>query len=278
MSIATGVLGFRLTPTRKIKIATIVILLTGWQLLSISGLLFEGVLPPPLTVLGALVNELQQASLYVDLGVTLFESASGFIIGSLIAIIIGLWLGGSSFMRRAFETYIHALASMPKIIFLPILFLVFGLGIESKIAKSAMSTFFPVVLSTIAGFLQIDKVLINVGRSFDLTRWQIVRMIYLPAMLRPLMVGLQLGVAMSIIGVLSAEIAYASVGIGARLIRYSDNFNISATYAVMIIIFAVTASVNYFFIRAQKPFLRYERSRQDAASASVTVKAGQTVT
>ncbi|MER2537378.1 MAG: ABC transporter permease [Rhizobiaceae bacterium] len=257
----------RLTPVRKVKIATIVVLLACWQLVSMSGLLFEGVMPPPLAVLGALVRELGERSLYRDLGITMFEAGIGFLIGSLIGISVGIWLGGSGFMRRAFEPYVHALASMPKIIFLPILFLVFGLGIESKIAKAAMSTFFPVGLSTMAGFMQIDSVLINVGRSFHLRRAQMVRMIYLPAILRPLMVGLQLGVGMSIIGVLTAEIAYASVGIGARLIRYSDNFNIASTYAVMIIIFAGTASVNYLFIRAQRPFLRYDRARTDAAGA-----------
>ncbi|MBD0417452.1 ABC transporter permease [Oryzicola mucosus] len=192
-----------------------------------------------------------------------------------MAVAVGLWLGSSGFFRRAFEPYIHALASMPKIIFLPIIFLVFGLGIESKIAKSAMSTFFPVTISTIAGFLQIDQTLINVGRSFHLDRAKMIRLIYLPAMLRPLSVGLQLGVAMAIIGVLSAEIAYASVGLGARLIRYSDNFNVSSTYAVMIIIFAVTATVNHLFMRLQKPFLRHERSRQGEAAA-LTLTAART--
>lgn len=260
-----------LTPVRRIKIATILILLASWQLLSISGLLFDGVLPQPLAVLSALVAELLLPSLYVDLGITLFEAAIGFVVGSAIAIAVGLWLGSSSFFRRAFEPYIHALAAMPKIIFLPIIFLVFGLGIESKIAKAAMSTFFPVTISTIAGFLQIDSTLINVGRSFNLDRAKMVRLIYLPAMLRPLSVGLQLGVAMSIIGVLSAEIAYASLGLGARLIRYSDNFNISSTYAVMIIIFAITASVNHLFAQVQKPFLRHERGRQgDGAALTIT--------
>src|SRR5690606_35078359 len=116
--------------------------------------------------------------------------------------------------------------------------------------KSAMSAFFPTAIGTITAYLQINKVLINVGRSFDLTLPQMVRMIYIPAMLRPLIVALQLSMAMSIIGVLSAEIAYAQVGIGARLIRYADQFNISAMYAVMIVIFAICATINYGFIRA----------------------------
>lgn len=255
---------WRLSQVSLIRLVTIAILLGTWQAIAVSGLLYEGIVPQPYLVAKALVFELIDPSLYVDLGYTMFESLMGFLIGSTIAIVTGIWLGGSSFSRRAFEPYILALASMPKVIFLPILFLVFGLGIESKIAKAAMSAFFPTFISTVAAFLQIDKVLINVGRSFDLKAVQMARMIYIPAIMRPLMIGLQLSMAMSIIGVLSAEIAYANVGLGARMIHYSDQFNISSMYAVMIIIFAVTSTINHAFSKAQAPFLRYERSREQA--------------
>ncbi|WP_457155584.1 hypothetical protein, partial [Mesorhizobium sp. P5_C1] len=84
---------------------------------------------------------------------------------------------------------------------------------------------------------------------------------------RPLFVGFQLGIAMSIIGVLSAEIAYANIGLGARLIHYSDAFNISAMYAVIVVIFAVTSLVNSGFSLLQRPFLHHERSREGVTSA-----------
>lgn len=256
-----------LSKVAVIRISTVVLLLAFWQAIAISGLLYQGVVPQPLAVLSALVAEFGDATFYRDLAITLFESFTGFFAGSAIAVVVGIWLGSNPFMRRAFEPYIHALGSTPKIIFLPILFLVFGLGIESKIAKAAMSAFFPVVFSTITGFLLIDKALLNVGRSFNLSLWQMGRMIYLPAMLRPLFVGFQLGIAMSIIGVLSAEIAYANIGLGARLIHYSDAFNISAMYAVIVVIFAVTSLVNSGFSLLQRPFLHHERSREGVTSA-----------
>lgn len=240
-----------------IKIATIAVLLVAWQLIAVSGLLYKGLVPPPLAVAGALVTELIGATLWRDLGITLFTSFSGFVIGSLIALLVGIWLGSSTFFRRAFEPYILALAGTPKIIFLPILFLVFGLGFESKIAKSAMSAFFPVVFSTIGGYLQIRLILLRVGDSFHLRWAQKVRMIYLPAMLPSLLVGLRLGLAMSIIGVLSAEIAYSDAGLGYRLMRYSDQFQIPSMYATIIVIFALASLVNAGFNHFQRSRLRY---------------------
>jgi NitT/TauT family transport system permease protein/sulfonate transport system permease protein len=67
----------------------------------------------------------------------------------------------------------------------------------------------------------------------------------------PLLTGLRLGVAMAIIGVLSAEISYANAGLGYRLIRYADQFKISSVYAITILIFAVSAAINFAIIRLQ---------------------------
>lgn len=249
-------------PVARIKMATFVAVLVLWQAVAASGLLYEGVVPPPLSVARALVQELLDPSLYHDLGITLLESFCGFIFGSLIAIVIGVWLGANSFMRRAFEPYIFALAGTPKIIFLPILFLIFGLGIESKIAKAALSAFFPVVFSAISAFLQINGVHIKVGESFDLNVRQKVIMIYLPAMLPSLIVGMRLGIAMSIIGVLSAEIAYSDVGVGFRLIRYADQFRISNMYATILIIFSTAMLINHSISKFEK-----SRSRHSTDSA-----------
>src|SRR5690348_282564 len=112
---------WRLSQVTWIKLVTIAILLAAWQAIAVSGLLYEGIVPQPLLVAKALWFELIDPSLYVDLGYTLLESVIGFFFGSSLAIVTGIWLGSSSFSRRAFEPYILALASMPKVIFLPIL-------------------------------------------------------------------------------------------------------------------------------------------------------------
>jgi ABC-type nitrate/sulfonate/bicarbonate transport system permease component len=242
-----------------IKLATIACLVAAWELTARSGLLFEGVVPSAITVANAILRELLDPGFYRDLGVTLFASFSGFVIGSAIAISLGILLGISPFMRKMIEPFITALGGTPKIIFLPILFLVFGLGIESKIAKSALSTFFPVVLSTASGFVQIPAILLRVGQSFHLGPWQTVSKIYVPAMASPLLTGLRLGLAMAIIGVLSAEIVFSDSGLGFRLIRYADQFKIPYVYALVILIFAVAATINFALTKVQDHFRRHER-------------------
>jgi ABC-type nitrate/sulfonate/bicarbonate transport system permease component len=219
------------------------------------------VLPSTLAVGSAIGRELVDESFYRDLGITMLETVVGFCVGSLIGIVAGVSLGANSYARKMIEPYIVAIGGTPKIIFLPILFLIFGLGIESKMAKAAMSAFFPVVLSCTSGFVQIPRVLIRVGRSFDLTRWQMIEKIYLPAMTNPLMTGLRLGMAMAIIGVLAAEVAYANAGLGFRLMRDADQFRIPSVYAIIVLIFSISSAINFAISKLQDRLNRHDQRR-----------------
>jgi ABC-type nitrate/sulfonate/bicarbonate transport system permease component len=259
MSIAGAFRGFAARVV-WIKVLTVAAWILIWESFARSGLFYEGVVPPVVTVLRALVQELLEPGFYHDLAVTLLESIVGFIVGSVVAVAFGIGLGLRPFVRRMIEPFVTALGGTPKIIFLPILFLIFGLGIESKMAKAALSAFFPVVLSTTSGFIEIRPILLNVGRSFHLSRWQMLAKIYVPAMINPLLIGLRLGMAMAIIGALSAEISYSDSGLGFRLIRSADRFNIASVYAITILIFATAATMNLAITKVQERFNRHRRS------------------
>jgi ABC-type nitrate/sulfonate/bicarbonate transport system permease component len=253
-----------------IKLGTVIVLMGLWEGLAQSGLFYSGVVPPLQAVLRALVEQLFDTTFYYDLGITMLATSVGFLAGVIIALLVAVVLGTNSYIRLMIEPYIIAIGGTPKIIFLPILFLIFGLGIESKMAKAALSTFFPVVLCVTSGIVQISPVLVRVGLGFDLSRWQMLTKIYLPAVSNPLLTGLRLGIAMAIIGVLSAEITYSDAGLGYRLIHDADKYNIPSVYAVTILIFAVSASINFTLVKLQDRLNRHEaRSSPAATSDSV---------
>jgi ABC-type nitrate/sulfonate/bicarbonate transport system permease component len=249
-----------------IKVVTALCVIAAWEALSLSGLFYKGILPSVIEVLRACVAEIADKSFYKDLGYTLLESFVGFVGGSVVAVTIAVVLGLNPYARRVVEPYINALGGTPKIIFLPILFLIFGLGIESKMAKAALSAFFPVVVSTVSGFIQIPPVFLRVGQSFGLTRWQMVQKIYLPAMSEPLLTGLRLGIAMAIIGVLSAEISYSNAGLGYRLIQNADQFKIPSVYAITLLIFTVSATINTALTHLQHRMAKHKRGRIEVSA------------
>ena len=249
---------------RRIRVCAVLLLLVAWELLARSGLFYEGVVPPLWRIAAGLATEVLSAEFYRHLLVTLIETVVGFAGGALLAVAVAVPLGLNPLLRRAFEPYLVAVGGMPKIIFLPILFLVFGLGIESKMAKGALSAFFPVVFSVMSGIVQISPVHIRVGKSFCLSRRQMLTRIYVPAALNPMLVGARLGFAMALVGILAAEIKYADAGLGYRLMRYADNFQIPSVYAMVILIFGLAIMVNSAITWLQMRYNRHESSTGDA--------------
>ena len=253
----------------RVRALTVAITLVAWELLARSGWFYRDVVPSIVRVLAAIAREVMRRELYWHAGVTFAEVSVGFVAGALVGVGLGILFGARRFLGRAVDPYINAIGSTPKVVFLPILFLMFGVGIESKMAKGALSTFFPVVVSTTAGMLAINHVWLRVGRSFRLTPWQMVAKVYLPAMVRPVVTGMRLGLGVGIIGVLVAEIKYANAGVGFLAIQYYTQFRIDQMYAMLIIIFVLAALANVGMSRLTGRFYwdggRPPRSQPDEA-------------
>jgi NitT/TauT family transport system permease protein len=239
----------RLDPVHWVRIITVLAILVGWELLARSGWLFRDVVPS-LGAIGAAIGGLiVDAEYYRHLGWTAFEIVVALLIGGMSGLIVGLVLGGSRLLRRAFEPYLYYLGPTPKIIFFPVMILWFGIGPASKIALGAISCFFPIALSTAAGMRMIDPVLVRVGQSFRARTWQMVTKIYLPALRHPIMNGLRLGFGIAVIGTLLAETKLSNRGIGFLIINSYTTFDMPRMYALLILLFILANSANAMFGR-----------------------------
>ena len=170
--------------------------------------------------------------LYWHLYTTLSEVAIAMAIGGLCGLVVGIVLGGSKLMQRAFEPFLYYLGPTPKIIFFPVMIMWFGVGPGSKVAMGAISCFFPIALNVVGGMREIDKVLIRVGQSFRASTLQMVTKIYLPAMRHPLINGVRLGLGVALIGTLLAETKLSNRGIGYMVIQAYSLFNMPQMYAL----------------------------------------------
>jgi NitT/TauT family transport system permease protein len=251
---ATGVVGEinaarrrRLDAVHWVRIMTLIVILVGWELLARSGWLFRDVVPSLGTIAAAMGSLLVDAEYYSHLGWTAFEIGVALLIGGVAGLIVGLILGGSRLLRRAFEPYLYYLGPTPKIIFFPVMILWFGVGPASKIALGTISCFFPIALSTAAGMRMIDPVLVRVGRSFRARTWQMVTKIYLPALRHPIMNGLRLGFGIAVIGTLLAETKLSNRGIGFLIINSYTTFDMPRMYALLIVLFILAISANAMF-------------------------------
>ena len=231
------------TPGR-LRIAGVAVLLGLWEAAGRSGLFFQDILPSTWRILQAMADLLTGREFYTHLGVTLTEILVAFAIGTVLGTIAGLLLGINRRVGDIFAPFIHYLAPTPKIVFLPILLVLFGVGMASKIALGAISAFFPMALNIAAGVRQVSPVLLRVGQTFSLTRWQTIRMIYLPALVPPIASGLRIGLGVSIVGCLLSEYKLARAGMGFLAGQYGDKFAIAHMLAVIIFIFILAVLGN----------------------------------
>ncbi|HEY3459225.1 MAG TPA: ABC transporter permease subunit [Casimicrobiaceae bacterium] len=227
-----------------VRAAIVVAILALWEIVARSGWLFRDVVPTLAVIARAIVRLLADPGFYANLGVTAAEIAAALVIGGLAGLGVGLLLGSSRFLSRAYEAFIYYLGPTPKIIFFPIMILWFGVGAGSKIAMGALSCFFPIAISVAAGMRQIPPVLIRVGRSFRAAPWQMTRTIYLPAMRTPIVNGVRLGLGIAIIGTLLAETKLSNRGLGYLVIQAYATFDMPKMYALLIVLFVLAIGLN----------------------------------
>ena len=227
-----------------IRLVTLAVTLALWELVARSGWLYQDVEPPLEKIAAAFGRLLVDPLTYRHLAVTAAEVSAGFALGFAAGTVFGLAAGARRFFGDAAAPWVDGLATAPKIIFLPIVMLLVGTGVPSKIALGALSAFFPVAINTAAGVRQLNPVFARVGRSFSLSNWKMATRVYLPALRPSLVTGTRLGFGLAVIGVLLAEIKLSNAGLGFLANEHYSNYRIPDLYAVLLLVFALAVGLN----------------------------------
>jgi len=239
-----------------IRVATLLALWAAWEIAARSGVFYEGIIPSSFLVLRSMARHAVDPVFYGHMARTVYEVLVGFALGTIVGLVGGILLGANRFADTAAAPYLHGLASTPKIVFLPILMLLFGAGPGSKIAMGAFSAFFPLVIAVAAGMSQISPVHIRVARGFNASFLQIVRTVYLPSLVAPALTGMRLGLGVAIIGVLLAEIKFSDRGLGHLAIQHYNFFRVADMYAVLLLTFALAVLANAVMGQAGRLLIR----------------------
>ena len=233
-----------MTRVAAVRLVAALVLLALWEGAARSGWFYQGVLPSVLAIVAALAGLLADPAFWRHLGITAFEVLCALLTGGTLGVACGILVGGGRLLRRAYEPALHYLAPTPKIVFLPILIALCGVGPSSKIAMGALSCFYPLALSVASGMGGINPVLLSVARSFGLSRTRTLRAVVLPSLVRPLATGLRLGLGVAVIGCLLGEIKLSNRGLGFLAIQYYGQFRIPEMYAVLLVVFALAGLGN----------------------------------
>jgi NitT/TauT family transport system permease protein len=182
-------------------------------------------------------------SVWAPLGV----SATAFAIGLAMAIAaglpLGILLGRSKTLDAMFDPFITAFNATPRLVFLPLLMLWFGIGLWSKVAVVFLGALFPLLINTYEGVRNADKLLINVVRSFGANEWDIARLVVVPNALPFIIVGLRLAIGRAVLGVVVSEFFGSQEGLGVVMVRAASSFQVNVVFAGLIIFAALSLAM-----------------------------------
>ncbi|MGD1022584.1 MAG: ABC transporter permease [Candidatus Sulfotelmatobacter sp.] len=220
-----------------------------WELFARLGMLPPNWLPAP-TVVGRTIYQLAVAGdLWKHAGITIARVAMGFLLGASAGTLFGGLTGYLPVARKLLDPSLQALRSVPSIAWVPLFLLWLGIQETSKITLIALGAFFPVYLNLSVAVRHVDPKLLEVGKLYRLSSFQMVRRLVLPAALPEYIVGLRSGLGLAWMFVVAAELLGASSGIGYLMVD-GEMTGRAAVILASVILFAVFGKVTDWMMTA----------------------------
>lgn len=207
-----------------------------WELIVAIAQLNPIYLPRPSQILIALVKMFTSGGLLIDLMATLGRIFGGFAVSLVLGTLLGIWMATSDRVNAIADNFIAALYPLPKITLIPLLIIWLGTGGPFMLTISALGAIFPVVINTVLGIRQCDPGLILAARDLGASNRQIIRMVLLPSAVPSIFAGMRLGLGVSIILVVAAEMIVGKVGLGARLYLAGQILETEQVFAILIVL------------------------------------------
>jgi NitT/TauT family transport system permease protein len=240
---------------RIITVCSPLFLLAVWQVAAVAGKVDVRFFPAPSTILATFGEMVRSGELLNckgtffaadwcagtttiaggHVGVSLGRIAIGFLLGAVPGVAIGLAMGLFGPIRVAIQPLVDATFPIPKIAVLPLFIMILGIGEESKYAIVASAVIYLVLINTVAGVRNIDKIYLDVGKNYHLSRRLMFTDVALPGAMPLIVAGLKLGLGVALLVIVAAEYVGAKAGIGYLIWTSWQVFQVEKMYVGLLV-------------------------------------------
>lgn len=215
-----------------LRLGVLVALLALWSIAAAR--MGANILPSPLDTFQAGKRMLAEGMLLRAIGDSLMVYLSGFALAVLVALPLGVVMGGFRVLGKTLEVFVFALAATPRVAFIPLIIVLLGLGVEAKVFIVFLGALMPILINTYAGVLAADTELIEMARSVGASRRRIFAAIVLPGAVPYVVTGLRIGATIGLINTVVAELYTAVRGLGGLLAIYGNTFRMAEYFVVVL--------------------------------------------
>ncbi len=236
--------------------------LLAWELLGRVRVFPPLFLPPLSSVIADGLELIKNGDLLGHVASSLWRVLWGFLLGAGAGVFLGLTMGISGLADASIHPLIAATYPIPKIALLPLLILWLGLGEGSKIAVIALGVFFPVVVNTRAGVLDVDPLLVKAAVALGSSRARIAWKVLLPASLPMIFAGLKLGAGVALLLLVTAEMIAADTGIGFLVISAANLMQTTRLLFGIMVLALLGLLSNWLLATLEKALLPWKSEAQ----------------
>ena len=233
------------------QIGFLVFFFAQWEISARLGWIDSFILSQPSRILETLRN-MSQNHLMMHVGVTLYETLTGFVLGVLLGVAIAVVLWWSGFVSRVAEPYLVVLNSLPKIALGPVIIIVVGAGTEAIIFMALAISLIVTVLEMLAGFRATNPESIKMARTFGATKRQVFTKIVFPSNINTLFNSLKINLGLSLVGVIAGEFLVSKAGLGYLIVYGGQVFQLDLVMSSVLILSVMAALMYQSVVLLQK--------------------------
>ena len=221
---------------------SIIIILSIWTIVTEMGLISPYILPSPSKVIDSFIKMVQSGEIFEDIYISFVRVIKGFFIATLCAFILAMIRIVLPKYSDYYESIVQFLKNVPPLSLISLLILWFGIGETTKIGIIVLTSFFPIYLNTVKGFVSCDKKLLEVGQVYGYSKLNSFLKIRLPYAMSDILVGMRIGLGYSWRAIISAEMIAASTGLG-HMILFAQQMSRTDKVIVGILVIGVVGYI-----------------------------------
>lgn len=220
--------------------SSLVVICIIWEIIGQAGLLNPLFFAWPSTISKALYKIVTSPDFFGHISVSLSELTVGYAFAGAIALPIGIIMGRSKIVENLLDPYISALNAVPRIALMPLVIMIFGIGLSSKMFLVFLGSFFPILINTFHGVKNIDPLMVDMAKTFGTKKLSMVGEVFIPSIMPYLLAGFRIGLSLAFIMVVVGEFFAATQGVGFMIAYEAGRYNASGILAWVLIISGLT--------------------------------------
>ena len=235
------------------------LILIVWQAISSLGIVDSFMLPSPIQVVKAFIEEFPM--LMEHSVITLAEAFIGLALGIVLGFVMAVLMDQFEPLYKACYPLVVLTQTIPTVAIAPLLVLWFGYEMTPKVILIVITTFFPITVGLLNGFQSIDKDSVSLLRAMGAGRWQIFRYIKLPGAMSQFFAGLRISASYAVVGAVISEWLGGFAGLGVYMTRVKKAFSFDKMFAVIFLISIISLFLMKGVDLLQKKCMPWEKEK-----------------